>query len=134
MLGAVVIVGRLPINRRVFEPIVWRYGWRLRHVDDFQQLETSDDHHVVAVLFDLNDVGEPSRGIQMVAKAAPEALPIICHRFSERIHGLDMATSGRYHALHYPFATNELQLSLGFAWEANRKRQLHSSPAYRPHA
>jgi len=58
-----------------------------------------------------------------VHHAAPDALPIVCCRFSEELQWLDLTETGIFHLLRYPFALEEVRQTFGFVQGARRRRR-----------
>jgi DNA-binding NtrC family response regulator len=122
MSGIVAFLGRLPVERQSIERLAWKYGWSFRHAGSLSELTSLSERKVVSVLFDPKDLDTDWRtALQWVGQAAPDALPIICSRFSEAIRWPEMAGAGAYHILHYPFALNEIRQCFGFVREAQRR-------------
>ena len=122
MSGTVAFLGHLPVERQSIERLAWKYGWSFKHAGSLSDLASLSERKVVAVLFDPKDLDTDWRTVlQWVLQAAPDALPIICRRFSEASCWPEMAGAGVYHILHYPFALNEIRQCFGFVREAQRR-------------
>ena len=104
------------------------FGWSLETVRDLAQLRTVGwQRDVVAVLFDPGTLAaSASHALQLVRNAAPDALQIVCQRFSDSIPWPDLASAGAFHALRRPLSPSEFRVSLGFAFDATQaaKNQL----------
>ena len=130
MSGIVVVLGNLPVERSWFERLAKQNGWSFERAENLSRLQSLGAAKIVGVLFDPKDVHQDWRhALKAVAHAAPRALPIICRRFSEGVHGPEIGEPGAFHLLHYPFAMDEVRQSLGFAREAQRRRQLVAAHA-----
>jgi DNA-binding NtrC family response regulator len=121
MPGTVVLLGDLPVERTAFDVFVTQLGWSLQKAASFRCLEEMSDDNVVAVLFDANTLGVSwAEALKLVLDAAPSALPIVCHRFSETMEWPELAAAGAFHSLPLPLDPGEVRQSLGFAWSAKR--------------
>jgi DNA-binding NtrC family response regulator len=122
MSGIVAFLGHIPVERQSLERLAWKCGWSLKHAGSLSDLAGLNERKVVCVLFDPKELDKDWRtAVQWVLQAAPDALPIICRRFSEASRGPEIATAGAYHFLHYPFALSEIRQSFGFVLEAQRR-------------
>jgi hypothetical protein len=122
MSGILAFLGHLPLERQSIERLAWKYGWSFKHAGSLSELTSLGERKIVSVLFDPKDLDADWRtALHWVAKAAPEALPIICRRFGEAIRWPEMTGGGAYYILHYPFALNEIRQCFGFVREAQRR-------------
>jgi hypothetical protein len=122
MSGVVVFFGRLPLERQSVEWLAWKYGWSLKHAPSLSELAGLRERRVVSVLFDPKDLDSDwQTALQGVLQVVPDALPIICRRFSETSRWAEMASAGAYHILHYPFSLTEIRLCFGFVSQAQRR-------------
>ncbi len=103
------------------DQLVAEFGWSLKQARDLRQLPELKAHHkVVAVLFDPRDLALPwDTALRAILDAAPGALPIVCHGFSDAIDWPTVAEAGGFHSLFLPFSLSELRQSLGFVWATN---------------
>lgn len=96
------------------------FGWEVERacsLDDLREL--NGQFKAVAVLFEAKAFEMPWRhAVKSVLAAAPAALPIVCHRFSEEIGWPELAEAGAFHALPLPLEESELRQSLSFVWAA----------------
>ena len=121
--GIVVLAGSLPVDNLELELLVAEFGWLLkaaRSPSGIAQLNL--DHDVVTVFFSPRTMELPwDQALRSVLKAAPRALPILCHGFSERIPWTEATEAGAFHSLLMPFDAGEVRQSLGFVWGAKRR-------------
>ena len=124
MSGTVAVLGHLPMEWDSVERLAWKFGWALKHAGTLGELAGFGERNVVAVLFEPKDLDPHLRiAVQRVRQAAPDALPIICRRFSETNHE-PAETADAYHILHYPFALNEIrQLAQWIGWKFIQRRR-----------
>jgi DNA-binding NtrC family response regulator len=124
----VVFLGDVSDECFALGEIARSFGWSLETVRDLAQLRTvSLQRDVVAVLFDPGTLSaSASHALQLVRNAAPDALQIVCQRFSDSIPWPDLASAGAFHALRKPLSPSEFRVSLGFAFDATQaaKNQL----------
>jgi|HubBroStandDraft_6_1064221.scaffolds.fasta_scaffold1022303_1 DNA-binding NtrC family response regulator len=124
----VVFLGDVSDECFALGDIARSFGWSLEMVGDLTQLRSlSWNRDVVAVLFDPGTVAASAgHALQLVRNAAPDALQIVCQRFSDSIPWPDLAAEGAFHALRKPLSPSEFRLSLGFAFDATQaaKNQL----------
>ena len=124
----VVFLGDVSDECLALGDIARSFGWSLEMVGDLTQLRSlSWNRDVVAVLFDPGTVAASAgHALQLVRNAAPDALQIVCQRFSDSIPWPDLAAEGAFHALRKPLSPSEFRLSLGFAFDATQaaKNQL----------
>lgn len=130
MSGTVVLLGKLPVEKESLEPLAKKFGWSVQVAETLSRVQCLGESNIVGILFNPKELHKDWRhALKMVAHAFPDALPIICCRFSEGIHWPDGTGTGPFHLLHYPFAMDEVRQSFGFAREAQRRRR--SLPAHR---
>src|SRR5262249_4351651 len=110
---------------------VREFGWTFESAENLDRLRSlSVERNVVAVFFEPAALAMPwERALASIKEAAPHALPILCHRFSESLPWDLTAEAGVFHSLSVPFDLREIQQSLGFVWSAIRKRGV---PLHRP--
>jgi hypothetical protein len=124
MSEIVALLGKLVPARRLIEGIAKKYGWSVQVAETLSEFQSLSSAEIVAVLFDPTDLHEDQRiALNMVTQIAPQALPIVCCRFSEKVHWLDVTESDVFHLLRYPFARNEVRQTFGFVAEAQRRRR-----------
>jgi hypothetical protein len=119
----IVLLGELSAERSFFVDLAWGFGWCVRVAatcDDLRDIGLEED--IVAVLFDTRDLGPWKCALRTVTEAAPEALPVLCHAFSDLIEWPEMATAGVFHALRFPFDPGEVRQTFGFVSAARRQR------------
>lgn len=119
-LGTVVLAGVLPVEHVALDLLVAEFGWSLREASSVGRVaDLNAAHTVVAVLFSPHDLALPwDQALRGVMRAAPEALPILCHGFADAIDWPQLADAGVFHSLLLPFDMGEVRQSLGFVWEA----------------
>jgi DNA-binding NtrC family response regulator len=118
----VVFLGEVSDEHFELGEIARSFGWSIETARDLTQLrQLGEERDVVVVLFDPEPLaGSASRALQLVRTAAPEALQIICQRFSNAIPWPELASAGAFHALRKPLSASEFRLSLGFAFDATQ--------------
>jgi DNA-binding NtrC family response regulator len=116
----VVFLGDIAGEFRALREIALSFGWSIETAGDLTQLRhLNGERDVVVVLFDPESLaGSAGYALQLVRSAAPEALQIVCQRFSNAIPWPDLATAGAFHVLRNPLSASEFRLSLGFAFDA----------------
>ena len=114
--GTVVLVGTLPVEQLALDRLVAEFGWAIEMVPNLDCLdELNRQRNLVAVLFNPEDLTLRWEAcLQSVLKAAPQALPILCHGFADRIHWPQVAEAGAFHSLLLPFRESEFRHTLGF--------------------
>jgi len=124
----VVFLGEVSDECFALGEIARGFGWSIETVEDLAQLRSvSWRRDVVAVLFDPGTLAASAgHALQLVRNAAPDALQIVCQRFSDSIPWPDLAAEGAFHALRRPLSPAEFRVSLGFAFDATQaaKNQL----------
>jgi hypothetical protein len=112
------------LETRELDTAIREFGWRRIGAASLVDLRAiGRDRNVVAVLFESGPLGLPQLdSVRAVRKAAPQALPILCHRSSQPIRWTELADAGAFHALLLPFHTDELRQSLAFVHDAERRR------------
>ena len=129
MQPAIVSVGALPIDDRL-RSLAREFGWSLVRVPAAQIQATGDAFDVIAILFEPRAVASSwQEALEMVRTAAPRALPIVCHRFSESLPWPELAVAGAFHELWLPFDLREVRQSWGFVHAAGLKQS--ARPAQR---
>jgi hypothetical protein len=120
--GTVVLVGTLPIEQLALDRLVAEFGWAVDRVPNLDCLaELNRQRNLVAVLFHPEDLTlRWEQCLHSVLKAAPQALPIVCHGFAEKIHWPEVAAAGAFHSLLVPFRESEFRHTLGFISSAKR--------------
>ena len=119
----VVVFGNISVEYLAFDSLVAQCGCSLKRATSLDQLSDLSVHEQVAVvLFDANTLQISwIEALGVVRKAASTALPIVCHRSSERINWPVLAEAGAYHALLLPLNSGEVRQSLGFALAAKKR-------------
>ena len=114
--GTVVLLGNLSVEHPRLDPLVEEIGWSLKRVESFDQLRDSGTgEQGAAVLLDAIALRLSwVEAVKSVLEASSMALPIVCHRFSDRIAWPELAGAGAFHALLLPLDPGELRQSLGF--------------------
>ncbi len=117
---AVVLLGDLSSGPSPLGDVIQSFGWALEQVSNFENLrKLYRDRPVVAVLFEPNTLGIAwKEALSRIIEAAPDALPMVCQRFSETVVWPDLAEAGAFHSLSLPLDARELRQSLGFVWTA----------------
>jgi hypothetical protein len=108
--------------------VVQEFGWSLECVSSFENLrKLLRDRSAVAVLFEPKALGISwEEALGLVLEIAPDALPMVCQRFSETVIWPDLAEAGAFHSLSLPIDARELRQSLGFVWTAKRAASVES--------
>ncbi len=121
--GTVVLAGSLPVEYLALDLLVPQFEWSLRECSNLRGVaELNTDHNLVAVLFNPRSLGLSwDRALHGVLNAAPGALPILCHAFSEAIDWPQVAEAGAFYSLLLPFAMDEVRRSLGFVSDAKSR-------------
>ena len=116
--GTIAVLGNLATL--TLHRIAPDFGWSVETADDLDHLgEMGASRRIVAVFFEPHGSGQTwEEALSGILKAAPEALPIACHRFSETIDWPSLASAGAFHAIPLPFDDREARQSLGFVWGA----------------
>ena len=106
------------------------FPWSLEDADGFRHLrDLHRERKVVAVLFEPYTFDLTwNEALKSVREAAPTALPIVCHRFSDVIDWPQLAEGGAFHALRLPLDERELRQSFGFVWAAWRQEPVKLTP------
>lgn len=119
----IVLLGNLPADTVPLDLLVEKFGWSLEKAATFNSLrDLAAGRDVVAVLFEASMWSLPwSEVLRLVLDAAPNALPILCHRFSDTLPWPELADAGAFHAMPLPLASGEVRQSLGFVWAARSR-------------
>ncbi|MGD1093496.1 MAG: hypothetical protein ABSB35_16095 [Bryobacteraceae bacterium] len=124
----VVFLGEVSDECFALGEIARSFGWSLETVADLTQLRRLSRHRdVVAILFDPGALtASAGHALHLVRNAVPDALQIVCQRFSDSIPWPDLAAEGAFHSLRKPLSPSEFRVSLGFAFDATQaaKNQL----------
>lgn len=116
--GTVVLLGSLCTDRPAIDHLVSVFGYSVKEVSTLRQLGTLDND-LVAVLFSPSAMGlESDEALRYVLRAAPGALPILCHGFAEHVDWPRLVDAGAFHSLPMPFSLDEVRQTLGFVWGA----------------
>src|ERR1700677_507662 len=128
--AVVALLGDLSSGTTLLNNVIRDYGWSYQQVSSFENLrQLNQDRSVVAVLFEPTTLGTPwNDALTRILEAVPEALPLVCQRFSETAAWPDLADAGAFHALSLPLDECELRQSLGFVWTA--KGSVNMEEAY----
>lgn len=126
----VALLGNISVDRLKLDSLVAELGCSLKRAEGFDQLRRlSINEQVVAVLVDANALHLSwIEALEFVLKAASRALPIVCHRFSDRICWPELAAAGAYHALPLPLDPGEVRQSLGFVLAAKNHHSRNVVP------
>src|SRR5271154_6112581 len=110
----VVLLGDLSSGTRLLSDVIQSFGWSLECVSSFEDLRRiSRDLSVVAVLFEPKALGlSGDESLGLIRQAAPDALPMVCQRFSETAIWPDLAAAGAFHSLSLPLDAREVRQSL----------------------
>ncbi len=121
--GTVVLAGVLPVEHVALDRLVAEFGWSLEEASSIARVtELNAANPVVTVLFSPHDLALPwDQALRAVLRAAPMALPILCHGFAEVVDWPQLADAGVFHSLLLPLDLREVRQSLGFVWEATRR-------------
>jgi hypothetical protein len=114
--GTIVFLGGPQVETAALGDLVPEFGWALETAAGLDGLrELSAGRNLVAVLFDAHGLGLSwKHALALVQEAASPALPIPCHRLSDRVNWPELAEAGAFHALALPFDRSEVRQSLGF--------------------
>lgn len=128
----VVVAGGLSTGRVSLEKLAAEFGWSLKHLPHLADLEVlRADSRVVAVLFSPANLAVSwKRALHKIQESAPQARPILCHRFRDSIDWPRAAKAGVFLLLPMPLSEVEVRQSLGFVWSAranNRARKAASA-------
>lgn len=128
--GTVVLLGSLRVDRPAMDHLVSAFGYSVKEVPTLRHLGNLDGN-LVAVFFSPNAMGlECDEALQHVLRAAPGALPILCHGFAENLDWPRLVDAGAFHSLPMPFSATEVRQTLGFVWGAkSRSDSARSCPA-----
>ena len=132
--GIVALVGDLHIDRQALDLIAAEFHWSVKQFRTICELTLANDNNLMAVLFDPKNLSLPQeRALRVILEAAPGALPILCHRFSEVVDWPQLAEAGAFHSLRFPLDLREARQTLGFVWGARRhstafSRQIRHNP------
>lgn len=127
--GTVVLLGSLRVDRPAMDHLVSAFGYSLKEVLTLRHLGDLDDD-LVAVFFSPNAMGlECDDALQHVLRAAPSALPIVCHGFAENVDWPRLVDAGAFHSLPMPFSATEVRQTLGFVWGAKSRSESARSAA-----
>ena len=123
MQPAIVTVGTLPIDDRL-RSLARSFGWWLFRVAEAHQVQAAGNAvDVVAILFEPREVASSwQEALKIVRSAAPRALPVVCHRFSDWLPWHELAAAGAFHELWLPFDVREVRQSWGFVQEARLRK------------
>jgi DNA-binding NtrC family response regulator len=128
---AIVVLG--DISTVAVARVAKQFGWEVLNVKSIDQLEqVSAERQVIAVLFNHNQTAWRT-ALESVLDAACEALPIVCHRFSDMVDWPELAEAGAFHSLSLPFDDAELMQSLRFVsarTEMKTHRQTSRPPRF----
>jgi len=123
--GRIVFLGNRPaIETIAFEKLTPEFGWSVEVAEDANRLRRlGESGNVVAVFFEVDMLGRSwEEALQSARDAAPQALLIPCHRFSDSVNWPELADAGAFHALPVPLKQDEIRQSLSFVWSARLKR------------
>jgi len=131
MQRSVVLLGDLPLKTAALHRHVQEFGWSLETAGDLAQLPNLlAARNPVAVFLDANGLALSWEvALKSVLDIDPEALVILCHRFSDAVDWPKLAEVGAFHAVALPFDPNEVRQSLAFVSSANVQRRENSLPA-----
>lgn len=119
MRSSLVLLGELSGRGDPLDFFAAKHGWTLECVCSFDALEAlSNERDVVGVLFCPRNLAMPwENALKLVVKAAPKALPIICHGFAEIVPWAEAAAAGAFLTLWLPLHPDEVKQCLGFVAE-----------------
>ncbi len=123
--GRIVVLGNPPVvETAAFEKLTPEFGWSVEVAEDLHHLRLlGETGNVVAVFFEAKNLGQSwEDALRSVREAAPQALLIPCHRFSDSVNWPDLADAGAFHALPVPLKSDEVRQSLSFVWSARLRR------------
>ena len=115
------VLGDVPVT--ALDCVASQFGCVIVSVDSFEHLEKIYvPGNLAAVLFEPHAFKLSWEiALKSVLDAAPTALPIVCHGFSEPIDWPSLAAAGAFHTLAFPFDRTEVMQSLGFVWAARHR-------------
>lgn len=123
--GRIVVLGNPPVIETVaFEKLTPEFGWSVEVAEDLNRVRSlGETGNVVAVFFEAQSLGQSwEDALRLVREAAPQALLIPCHRFSDSVNWPELADAGAFHALPVPLKSDEVRQSLSFVWSARLRR------------
>jgi DNA-binding NtrC family response regulator len=131
---AVALLGKLSTEHRSLASLAMEFDWLVESAANLEGLRgLSAQYRLVAVLFDPKAMERPwIRAVQTIQRAAPQARLIVCQGFADSIPWPELADNGVFHSLALPLNEGELRQSLGFAWAAQRRREVNPFPVCRP--
>jgi hypothetical protein len=132
MRETICLLGNPSAGRLSMGTLAAESGWSFEHARDFGRLrEIGDGGDVVAVFIDASTLGVPIReALRAVYEVLPGAFPIVCHKSSEPLRWPELSQAGAFHALLTPLCENEVRQSLGFVWDAQRRREAAAESGY----
>jgi DNA-binding NtrC family response regulator len=124
MRETVVLFGNFAVEHRLLDQAAIQFGWSFKIAKSIRRLrDLGARSEVVAVISDLTLLAEPwEAALRAVRVAAPNALPIICQRFSDTVAWPELAAAGAFHAISLPLNPCEVRQSLGFVWASKHHR------------
>src|ERR1022692_3236845 len=104
----IAVLGNMT-NGHAMESLLAEFEWSREDTLTLEGLaDICSRQDVVAVLIDPAVLELPwKRAILSVQEAAPRALPILCHRFSNAIDWTEASTAGAFHLLGLPLDLSE---------------------------
>jgi len=130
--GTVVLLGSLRVDLPAMDHLVSAFGYSVTEVSTLRLLGNLDGN-LVAVLFSPNAMGlECDEALRHVLRAAPGALPILCHGFAENVDWPRLVDAGAFHSLPMPFSATEVRQTLGFVWGAKSRSKSSQGAAPAP--
>jgi len=123
MQPTIAALGNLPVDDRLRD-LAQEFGWSLVRIAAFRQLqERTEGCDVIAILYEPRAVAESwQEALRSLREALPEALPIVCHRFSESLPWPELAAAGAFQELWVPFNLREVRQTWGFVQAARLAR------------
>jgi len=113
--------------------VAGEFGWSVGAARDLNQI--AETHNQPVAVFLQREVFGPGvswpEAIRLFGHILPGARLVACHGFAEAIDWRGLSELGAFHTVGIPFRENEVRQSLGFIWEAEKRRTqtLESLPA-----
>lgn len=127
-MGKAIVVMRGPgqLDMTVLNDVAGDFHWIVHVARDLHQAaELVAQFSTVAVLATHHAVGLEFSWLEIIRLlrgTLPDARLVVCHGFGEVFDWTQLCNAGAFHALQLPLQERELRQSLGFIWEAEKRR------------
>jgi hypothetical protein len=121
----ILMPGPTCFNLGAVHGIAQGFGWTVETADDIHKLAAAQAHRrTTAILFHREAFGSCSwlDALRLMRLALPGVRPIACHGFSEPVDWPTLCDAGAFHSLWLPLKEDEVRRSLGFIWQAEKRR------------